>query len=375
MREDETRVVADPRRQQSLYALQPGDPDRLGGFWCINRLKTSVEPVNDEKPVPILAAQQAPGSDGSRDLVVLKVLTAAPTSDGEKRLAEEKTWSEQRRSYRGDGGDGRYRWVARDFVQGVSLDQLVERPGWTGQRAATLARLILSEIAAVHQGGEIHCDIKPANVIVHGRTVTLIDFESSRDRLELEPRAIEATKCFASPEQLLPRQDRPIGEQTDLFSWGVTVCHLYRPSFHPYCGGPFDEQAIAGLDRSIRAGATPNPQLDVIAEPGVRAAVRRSLAWQPSVRGDARALLEAMGAAGANTTVLDGATAVLSPARPGPVEPTLPDGLIARYLGPKGLLGRQDLRHTHVAAYAAASFLLSFLLALVLFVGFGLVLT
>ena len=223
--DDDTRLVAAPfprdhptrtlhprqPRQQQLYDLQPGDPDELGPFRCIHRLKPGAEPINDDKPTPLLGTTSGPTSDGGPDFVVIKVLTGEPTADGRTRLREEQAWSHQQRVFRGSGAEPDFSWVAREFYQGVSLDQLVGQPEWTRERSTTAARMILVGIAQVHHRREIHCDIKPANVIVHDRRATLIDFESSRDGVEQRPRVVEATKAYASPEQLFGGgTDRPI---------------------------------------------------------------------------------------------------------------------------------------------------------------------
>src|SRR5918998_2097979 len=86
--EEDTRVVAsrlrpEPTtipvppggapRQQSLYDLQPGDPDRLGPFRCIHRLKPGIEPVNADKPTPVLGtAADASADEGPPTFVVIK---------------------------------------------------------------------------------------------------------------------------------------------------------------------------------------------------------------------------------------------------------------------------------------------------------------
>ena len=205
--------------------------------------------------------------------------------------------------------------MAREFYQGVSLDQLVGQPEWTRERSTTAARMILVGIAQVHHRHEIHCDIKPGNVIVNDRRATLIDFESSRNGAEQRPRVVEATKAYASPEQLFGGgPHRPISAATDLFSWALTVHHLFAPGRHPYCLGPFDEATMYAIDQAVRAGRrAPAPNLDPIPPGGLRDAVARALAWPPAPRGTAADLLALLGETGTNTEVLVGATKVLGP--------------------------------------------------------------
>lgn len=374
-----TTVREPPRgeaRQQSLYDLQPDDPDQLGPFRCLHRLKPGVEPVNHDKPTPLLGTPTEPGplSTTTPVLVVLKVLTGTPTPDGYIRLREEQTWSASQGVLRGHGQDGRFSWVAREFYQGVSLDQLLDQPEWTRERSSSAARMILVGIAQVHAGREIHCDIKPGNVIVNGRRATLIDFESSRDPAERRPRVIEATKAYASPEQLFAGgPERPILPATDLFSWGLTVAQMFAPGRHPYCAGGFDEAGLHAIDRAVSAGlAPPAPDLGSLPPGGLRDAVGRALGWNPAARGTAGDLLAQLGETGTNTEVLVGATRVLDAPLPVPPdEPAPPPTRIGRYATAAGVLGDERVGWEHRVAYAGGAVLVAFAAALVTLILLG----
>ena len=371
VRRDETTRAIPQReaRQQELYDLQSGDPDRLGEFRCTHRLKPGAEPINDDKPTPLLGTIPGRTSDG---FVVIKVLTGNPTTDGRIRLREEQAWSHEQGVFRGSGAELDFCWVAREFYQGVSLDQLVGQPEWTRERTTTAARMILVGIAQVHHRHEIHCDIKPGNVIVNDRRATLIDFESSRNGGEQRPRVVEATKAYASPEQLFAGgPDRPISAATDLFSWALTVHHMFAPGRHPYCLGPFDEATMSAIDKATRAGvAAPVPNLDPIPPGGLRDAVARALAWPPSARGTAADLLALLGETGTNTEVLIGATRVLGQPVLADLE-AAPGTRVARYATAAGVLGDEHLAWEPKVAYAGAGVLVAFGLALVTLILLG----
>jgi len=381
--EEDTRVVASRRRpepttvpvpsrgaprQQQIYDLQPGDPERLGPFRCIHRLKPGVDPVNADKPTPLLGtAADAPLEDAAPAFVVIKVLTGDPTADGQIRLREEQTWSAQQGVLRGHGQDRDFSWVARDFYQGVSLDQLIGQPEWTRERSTSAARMILVGIAQVHSRREIHCDVKPGNVIVHERRTTLIDFESSRDPAERRPRVVEATKAYASPEQLFGGgPERPILASTDLFSWAVTVCQMFAPGRHPYCVSGFDEAALHAIDQSVALGiAPPRPDLNALPAGGLRDAVARALAWQPAQRGTAVDLLALLGETGTNTEVLVGATQVLGSPVVASLEDPRPPTRLGRYATAAGVLGDEHVGWEPRVAYAGGAVLVAFAAALV----------
>lgn len=374
---DNTTRARPPRdaRQQQLYDLQPGDPDGLGPFRCSHRLKPDAEPINDDKPTPLLGTTSGRTSDGSPDFVVIKVLTGVPTPDGRIRLREEQAWSHQQRVFRGSGAEPDFSWVAREFYQGVSLDQLVGQPEWTRERSTTAARMILVGVAQVHYRREIHCDIKPGNVIVNDRRATLIDFESSRDGVEQRPRVVEATKAYASPEQLFGGgPDRPISAATDLFSWALTVHQTFAPGRHPYCVDGFDESSMYAIDQAVRAGVgAPAPNLDSLPSGGLRDAVARGLAWSPASRGTAADLLDLLGETGTNTEVLAGATRVLGqPVLADTGEPA-PRTRLSRYATAAGLMGDEHLAWEQRVAYAGAGVLVAFALALITLILLGVV--
>ena len=355
-------------RQQQLYDLQPGDPDQLGPFRCIHRLKPDTEPVNADKPTPVLGTAADPNSDPAAPaFVVIKVLTGSPTADGEIRLREEHTWSAQQGVLKGHGHDPDFRWVARDFYQGVSLDQLIGQPEWTRERSTSAARMILVGIAQVHSRREIHCDIKPGNVIVHDRRATLIDFESSRDPAERRPRVVEATKAYASPEQLFGGgPQRPILPSTDLFSWALTVCQMFAPGRHPYCVSGFDEAALSAIDQAVQLGvAPPRPDLDALPPGGLRDAVARALSWQPAQRGTAGDLLAQLGETGTNTEVLVGATKVLGSPVVASLDDPPPRNRLARYATAAGVLGDEHVGWEPRVAYAGGAVLVAFAAALI----------
>ena len=129
-------------------------------------------------------------------------------------------------------------------------------------------------------------------MIVHDRRATLIDFESSRDPAERRPRVVEATKAYASPEQLFGGgSQRSILPSTDLFSWALTVCQMFAPGRHPYRVNGFDEAAMSAIDQAVQCVAPPRPDLDALPPGGLRDAAARALSWQPAERGPAGDLL------------------------------------------------------------------------------------
>ena len=67
--------------------------------------------------------------------------------------------------------------LVMDFVDGVTLKQVLESGAMHPTRAAAIALQLSEALAAVHEAGIVHRDLKPANVMVDARgCVRLLDF-------------------------------------------------------------------------------------------------------------------------------------------------------------------------------------------------------
>lgn len=126
---------------------------------------------------------------------------------------------------------------------------------------------------AVHAAGRLHCDLKPANVLVDcdGR-LRLCDFGLVA---ELGARGPEGTAWFAAPEQLA---GLALGPATDWYAVGALLyeAHAGRP---PFVGSADEVRAAkqAGLPPALAALAPG-------AAPAVAALVDRLLAREPAAR-------------------------------------------------------------------------------------------
>jgi serine/threonine protein kinase/tetratricopeptide (TPR) repeat protein len=140
--------------------------------------------------------------------------------------------------------DGRV-FMAMEFLDGVTLKDLVLVAPLRLNRLLDIAIQVLDGLEAAHAQGIIHRDIKPANIFVptHGR-VKILDFgvakitATSLAKIRTgweETVAIEGsrpattggwalgTMPYMSPEQAL---GKPMDERSDLFSFGVTLYEM-----------------------------------------------------------------------------------------------------------------------------------------------------
>jgi serine/threonine protein kinase/formylglycine-generating enzyme required for sulfatase activity len=123
--------------------------------------------------------------------------------------------------------DGRL-FYAMELLEGHDLQQLAAAGPLRRARAIELVRQLLIGLAAAHDAGLVHADVKPANAIVvprgDGERVVLVDFGLARLRAHDHP-AVSAggTPAYMAPEQL---QDGRVDARSDVFSAALVLVTL-----------------------------------------------------------------------------------------------------------------------------------------------------
>ncbi|GGS48336.1 bifunctional serine/threonine-protein kinase/ABC transporter substrate-binding protein [Streptomyces badius] len=173
-------------------------------------------------------------------------------------------------------------WLATEFVPGPTLSDVVARRGPLPVRSvAVLGRLLSRALAAVHDAGLVHRDVKPGNVLLTADGPRLIDFGIAR---AADATALTATGLVVGTPGFLPPEQASgdtAGSAGDVFSLGCLLA--YAATGRP----PFGSGAVdALLYRTLHD----EPDLDGIEEPWLRALLQRCLAKEPSDRPEAAAL-------------------------------------------------------------------------------------
>ncbi|HWJ68408.1 MAG TPA: serine/threonine-protein kinase [Nocardioides sp.] len=127
-------------------------------------------------------------------------------------------------------------WLVMEYVDGEPLSSLVRREGAVSpDRAARLLRPIADALAAAHELGIVHRDVKPSNILVDRDGVThLSDFGIARgaqDPTLTRTGLVTGSPAYLSPEVAI---GRTATQASDVWAFGATLVHLLtgRPPYH-----------------------------------------------------------------------------------------------------------------------------------------------
>jgi eukaryotic-like serine/threonine-protein kinase len=177
-------------------------------------------------------------------------------------------------------------YVVEEYVEGRTLRQLLDEGVPSVAESVGLAAQAAHGLAAAHERGVVHCDLKPENLLVTAaRQLKILDFgiarlntgpapeEDKGSERELPERGFTGTLPYSSPEQA---SCAPFDHRSDLFSLGVVLHELL-------CG----EQPFRGTDAAQTAYAVmraPAPPLPKTVPSDVQRIVARCLEKEPQNR-------------------------------------------------------------------------------------------
>ena len=136
-------------------------------------------------------------------------------------------------------------FLVMEFVSGVALDHYATEHGLDVRARVVLMREVCAGVAHAHQHLVVHCDIKPANILVTDEGhPKLIDFGVARIQDVTDARPEGFTRAYTSPQRLA---GAPAVVTDDVYSLGVTLCELLA-------GKPQGD--LAAIGRKATAAAT-----------------------------------------------------------------------------------------------------------------------
>jgi serine/threonine-protein kinase len=181
------------------------------------------------------------------------------------------------------GADGQYLFLAMEYVPGRTLRELLRERGWLPwQEALAVMDPVLAGLAAAHQAGIVHRDVKPENVLLtdDGR-VKVVDFGLARASAaagNTRAGVIIGSVNYIAPEQVTGASTDP---RTDVYSAGIMLFEMLTGR-QPFSGETPLAVAYAHVNSDVPAvssvvGGIP-PSVDQL----VRAATSRDPNLRPA---------------------------------------------------------------------------------------------
>ena len=154
-------------------------------------------------------------------------------------------------------------FLVMEYVKGCTLEERLRERPVTMTEAIAIARQTASALEAVHRAGVVHCDVKPANIMLTSGVddseprIKLLDFGLARAIgpvaeepgsevtewvTQTDPTRVTGTWPYMAPEQFGSGEVEP---RTDLWALGVVLYEMV-------CGRrPFDQRTPAALATAI----------------------------------------------------------------------------------------------------------------------------
>lgn len=146
-------------------------------------------------------------------------------------------------------------FIVLDWIPGRSLHEQLETQEFISEsQIRQWAQQICQGLQHIHNQGIIHCDLKPANILLNEDNRILITDFGFAKYLKDEVRqasGIQGTVNFMAPEQIDPQRGQ-ISPATDIYAVGV-ILYLFLTKRLPFIGKTFEEIALEKLSSEFIA--------------------------------------------------------------------------------------------------------------------------
>lgn len=152
-----------------------------------------------------------------------------------------------------NGYDGEFAYIVMELVEGRTLRELIREQGCPSWDEVCHLTLQAAEgLAAIHEAGIIHRDVKTSNVMIDGRgVVRVVDFGIARgdpanpppDLTTESRRLTDAHHVVGSPAYMSPEQicGGAVDPRSDLYSLGIVLYELFTGRL------PFEGESAADV--------------------------------------------------------------------------------------------------------------------------------
>ncbi|HYV41034.1 MAG TPA: protein kinase, partial [Thermoanaerobaculia bacterium] len=173
------------------------------------------------------------------------------------------------------------RYLSMEFVKGITLKALVEQDQLIPTPVALrISKQICAGLAAAHEVGVIHRDIKPQNIIIEPTGgLKVMDFGIAR--LTQERGMTSTGTVVGTPDYMSPEQARGVtlDFRSDIYSTGVVLYELFTGTL-PFEGDTPLAVVLKHVQESPPSPQAKNPKID----PKIAAIILKCMQKDPSDR-------------------------------------------------------------------------------------------
>ena len=184
--------------------------------------------------------------------------------------------------------DGPNAFILMDFIEGRNLKRAIFDAGgpMPQQEIRFIMRSVCGALQFAHSEGLAHCDIKPANIMIHENNFVLLsDFGIARMSDAATATMVGAgTPAYMAPEQVKGQDPTP---QSDIYSLGVVLYEMLTGGERPFTG---ESATITGSTseklrwEQINAEPMPPSQWNKNITPALEAVILKCLQKDPQER-------------------------------------------------------------------------------------------
>src|SRR3984957_380212 len=172
-------------------------------------------------------------------------------------------------------------FLSMEYVDGEDLGSLLRRIGrLPADKALEISRKLCAGLAAAHEKGVLHRDLKPGNIMLdsHGQ-VLITDFGLAALAGQVEGAEVRnGTPAYMAPEQL---DGKEVTVRSEIYSLGLVLYEIFTGK------RPFESSTLADLVRTRNESAPTSPStlvpdLDPMVERVILRCMEREPAHRPS---------------------------------------------------------------------------------------------
>jgi eukaryotic-like serine/threonine-protein kinase len=160
------------------------------------------------------------------------------------------------------GSTGDLHYIAMEYVPGPTLRELLAARGKLSPREALdILERVLAGLAAAHDAGIVHRDVKPENVLLgNGRTVKVADFGLARAASGISHTrtgVLIGTAAYLAPEQVAANTS---DQRSDVYAAGVMLFEMVT-GVQPHTGETPLAVAYKHVNSAVPAPSSLHPEL------------------------------------------------------------------------------------------------------------------